>query len=1120
MRNTKARRQNVVKDIGRRLILQEWVLAKLGMHNFADVRTRMYEEGTDGALDEYLGVLEDTAQNGPSKLVDKVEAHRLHEYHGNVRTHWDKITAQRGNGTSLHLKYFQYIALIATEMYLDAFFGDKRRLQDELNAMVDDHNRKDLEGDEIPHYKDDDLHKLAYWQATGSGKTLIMHVNILQYRHYVEKYRASVNNTLLLTPNEGLTAQHLEEFGLSGSIPARKLPKSMTLSGGEFVEVVDIHKLEFQSKRSGNGETIEIESLRSNNLLLVDEGHRGSSGRDWLDKRRELLKEGFSFEYSATFREAVGKNQELKDEYSKCIIVDYSYKRFYDDGYGKESRIFNVSDDITDDQRFTYLVGSLLTLHEQLLFFREHVGAVREYNLSKPLMVFVGNSVSAASKESTDVVDVLNFLAEFSHPRSRSRVIGAIKNVFSTSSDAVIDQNKRLVFKNHLTYLRGYNEVQGLYDRHLYEALYDDMLRSIFNVNGAGILHISESSDHGEILVRIGSPELGHRPFALISVGDTADLMKRLREHDASYEEEYGESRYTMSTDRFARAHFTGINDSDELNMLIGSRKFTEGWNSYRVSVMGLLNMGTGEGSQIIQLFGRGVRLLGHNYSLKRSNMLSTNEQPTTPPHKYIGVLETLNVFGIRANYINTFSKTIKDAGITTTKLEVEVKVRPTQTNHPQLHVVVAKPGMQPFEETPPFNLVWDETAPKPVRVNANYFVRIQTAQTSTVKDSPQDFIKRVTLSKQHVRLLNYDDLYVELVKYKRKQGYHNLLITREDVEELLLHASTKEVGASWYDMYIDESELLFNNLKRIKRWQEIALDLLKRYCDAYYRSSKAKYVAENREYRLLGATADTEANMIESVRVIIDQTSTASDYSFQGINDYINGERNTQPEINGVHFGIKEHLYEPVFSSADKNWKTVPTALNDGEITFLTDIAAYTRDNAQYFKDKRVYVLRNLSRGHGFHFYEGGNFYPDFLLWIITTKHDYLTFIDPKGIARLDKQDNNPKVDFYRTIKQIEASLHPSNPRMVLNSFLISVTEYNDVKATWKKTTEQFNDMHILFQHDQKYTYLRIMLEKIGLTDAPNQKPYVHESENTQQNVPHYTDDQQRIQANLFETE
>jgi hypothetical protein len=49
-------------------------------------------------------------------------------------------------------------------------------------------------------------------------------------------------------------------------------------------------------------------------------------------------------------------------------------------------------------------------------------------------------------------------------------------------------------------------------------------------------------------------------------------------------------------------------NKDSQLHVLIGSRKFTEGWSSWRVSTMGLLNMGKGEGSQIIQLFGRGVR--------------------------------------------------------------------------------------------------------------------------------------------------------------------------------------------------------------------------------------------------------------------------------------------------------------------------------------------------------------------------------------------------------------------------------------------------------------------------------------------------------------------------------
>ena len=46
------------------------------------------------------------------------------------------------------------------------------------------------------------LNKLAFWMATGSGKTLLMHANILQYRHALTRHgrRRELNRILLLTP--------------------------------------------------------------------------------------------------------------------------------------------------------------------------------------------------------------------------------------------------------------------------------------------------------------------------------------------------------------------------------------------------------------------------------------------------------------------------------------------------------------------------------------------------------------------------------------------------------------------------------------------------------------------------------------------------------------------------------------------------------------------------------------------------------------------------------------------------------------------------------------------------------------------------------------------------------
>ena len=96
----------------------------------------------------------------------------------------------------------------------------------------------------------------------------------------------------------------------------------------------------------------------------------------------------------------------------------------------------------------------------------------------------------------------------------------------------------------------------------------------------------------------------------MISIGDTTKLIKSCETKGVVTKSE------SFNNDSL----FESINRKDsKINVLIGSRKFTEGWNSWRVSTMGLINFAKGEGSQAIQMFGRGVRLKGYNGMLKRS---------------------------------------------------------------------------------------------------------------------------------------------------------------------------------------------------------------------------------------------------------------------------------------------------------------------------------------------------------------------------------------------------------------------------------------------------------------------------------------------------------------------
>src|SRR6187200_667484 len=79
---------------------------------------------------------------------------------------------------------------------------------------------------------------------------------------------------------------------------------------------------------------------------------------------------------------------------------------------------------------------------------------------------------------------------------------------------------------------------------------------------------------------------------------------------------------------------------------------------------MGLMNVGKGEGAQIIQLFGRGVRLKGFDMTLKRSGQAQLPEGVERPKH--LALLETLGIFGIHANYMAQFRDFLQEEGLPT----------------------------------------------------------------------------------------------------------------------------------------------------------------------------------------------------------------------------------------------------------------------------------------------------------------------------------------------------------------------------------------------------------------------------------------------------------------------
>ena len=827
-----------------KLVLNQWMLSLFEVSSFDKLAEHLKSLELEG-LDE----------NNVHKFLHQMKLLWEYEefpgdtllgYDQNIVKHTLALSEKRAE--PLRWKYFQYLSLLFTEVYLDRFFRDPDKLLADLNQHVTTFNEGKATKEQLPAYELDDLRKLAFWNATGSGKTLLMHVNILQYQHYLRLNGKAkgLNRIILLTPNEGLSKQHLEEFHASGIDADLFSKESRSLFSGRSVEIIEVTKL----KEEMGQKTVAIDAFEGNNLVLVDEGHRGASASAegaWMSARNRLCENGFSFEYSATFGQAMKGKTGLEPIYAKNILFDYSYKYFYRDGFGKDYRILNLADDSDEERRRLYLTACLVAFYQQQKLYADNPNTFRPFLLEKPLWVFVGGSVNAVRSENkrkvSDVVDILLTLAEFVKDKRDS--ISLLERLLS-GSPGLLDQRGNEIFATAFPHL--------VSTKLTAEQIYDDILKVLFNSATQAALHVENlKGTDGEIALRLGEND----SFGLINVGDASSLCKLCEEHP---------ELLVVTEKEFAGSLFREINDDDStVNVLIGSKKFTEGWNSWRVSTMGLMNIGRTEGSEIIQLFGRGVRLKGHGMTLKRSSQLEGVPRPDR-----IHLLETLNIFGIRADYMQQFKEYLKDEGLPGNEERIEfilpvvknlngkklTSVRIQEGKDFKLH------GPKPTLDSPPDRLLRHPVA-------LNWYPKIQAQQSKGVTKIEDSAVKHEgKLEERHLAFMDIDVIWFELQHFKNERSWYNLNLDRDCILHLLSPPNNQ-----WYKLFIPPEELEFTQFDRVRRWEEIAVALLKKYADRYYKHKKQEWESDFYEYHEL---REDDPNFVSEYRLLIDESQDA----------------------------------------------------------------------------------------------------------------------------------------------------------------------------------------------------------------------------------------------------
>ena len=1088
MPRPRPRRRNAPLPFSRRLVLHQWLLGLFGVERFDRLAEHLRDESLEGLDEDNVHrfhralCLHLPGERRPALPDEVLLEHDQAIVAVTARLNEQRIT--RGE-PPIVWKYFQYLALLFTEIYLDRWFRNPRALLAALNAHIAAFNEVEAEADRVSLFDEataeteasTQLNKLAFWMATGSGKTLLMHAHLLQYRRLVASHGRArgLNRIILLTPNEGLSRQHLREFETAGIEAEIFSKEGRGLFAGQAVEILEITKLRDEM----GARTVAVEAFEGNNLVLIDEGHRGAAaGEDgaWMRFRNALCEKGFSFEYSATFGQAVKGNPGLGDLYARGTLFDYSYRWFYGDGFGKDYRILNLEDDSSAEWMANYLTACLLAFFQQQRLYREHEAALRPFNLERPLWIFVGGRVTAtlAKRDASDIVEILRFLAGYVSDRA-----GSVARIREILSQGLVSASGENLFAGRFIHLG----TSGLSP----EQVFDETLELLFNAPRGGALHVENlKGAAGEVALRVGDNE----PFGVINVGDDAKLVT-LCEREG----------FNVAEREFVGSLFHDLAaPRSTVNVLIGSRKFTEGWNSWRVGTMGLMNVGRGEGAQIIQLFGRGVRLKGCGMSLKRSTRAELAEGLERPDS--IESLETLQVFGIRANYMAQFRDFLEEECLPDDeRIEFHLPIVRNLGTQPLKTIRIRKtingvstesggafrklgpvPTLRPPDEVPADD-VREREADYLQRnqVVLNWYPKIQAmdpaaAASGEEGDDASAAPEKAHLQAAHLAFLDIDGLFFALERFKAERGWHNLNLSRAGIRDLL-------ADTTWYRLLIPESALAADSIDKVRLWQEIALALLKKYTERYYTFRKREWELPHLEYRALAEDDPNFPSVREEggeygYRILVEKSRQDIVVKLEELKAAIEGGDLRPWTFQGLSaVWFDKHLYQPLLALEGGVVEISPAPLNRGERRFVEDLKTWCDGNAAAFEGEELYLLRNRSRGRGIGFFEAGNFHPDFILWLLAGDRQHVTFVDPKGIRNVPVDD--PKIRFFETVKEIERRL--GDPKIALDSFIVSSTPSHVMKKLWGIGKPEMAARHIAFQEEDQGSYIAAILHGVG---------------------------------------
>jgi len=438
------------------------------------------------------------------------------------------------------------------------------------------------------------INRACFWMATGSGKTLVLVKLIEVLRGLILRSEIPAHDILILSCRDDLIEQlkkHVHEFNAAHSdlfIHLRELREYADAKRDNPVLFKDreLTVFYYRSDNLSDEQKEKIIDFRNYDdggkwYVLLDEAHKG----DREESKRQhiysiLSRNGFLFNFSATFTDA----RDLA-----TTVSNFNLSEFIKAGYGKhlailqqELRAFRDDQDYNNEEKQKIVLKSLLML-AYARKFHERVRKAGKDLYHKPLLMTLVNSVN------TEDADLQLFFREL----ERIGKGEVRKEVWKVAKEELWEELRKrpaLMFEDG-------QAIET--DKDVFEKLEQkDILQAVYNARSPGEIEILiRPSNKQELAFKLKTSD---RPFALIKIGDISGWLK---DKLAGYEIVEG-----FEDEGF----FEGLNaDDSDINILMGSRSFYEGWDSNRPNVINFINIGVGADARkfILQAVGRGVRI-------------------------------------------------------------------------------------------------------------------------------------------------------------------------------------------------------------------------------------------------------------------------------------------------------------------------------------------------------------------------------------------------------------------------------------------------------------------------------------------------------------------------------